>query len=101
MVDLYIPETLEECAQHYLPPIWQYVSCNHFGNSDGMSGGCQWCREMTPYQWEMCQDEDLLRRLMKQTTAHPARCSYEEAVEYITKYKQNTWRYNHGNLTVD
>lgn len=58
MIDYhFVPETLDWCKKHYVPLIKQYISCNEFGYCDGMNGSCHWCREMTPYQWEMCRDE--------------------------------------------
>lgn len=61
----HIPETLVECERSYVPKIDKYISCEEFGNTDGMSGGCQWCSEMTPYQWYMCQDYDRLHRILR------------------------------------
>lgn len=55
----YIPETLEQCKQHYIPPVKQY------GHLDGMNGACHWCKEMCPYQFEMCWDESWLKNLAK------------------------------------
>lgn len=58
MIDYnFIPETLEWCRKHYVPPIEKHISCKYFGNCDGMNGSYHWCLEMTPYQWEMCSDE--------------------------------------------
>ena len=83
----YIPETLEQCEEYYLPPIAKYISCEEFGNIDGMSGGCHWCSKMTPYQWWMCRDESQLRRLVKPRFNRPA-LSKEDAIKYIEKYKK-------------
>lgn len=78
----FVPETLEWCREHYIPPINKYISCDDFGYSDGMNGSCHWCLEMCPYQWEMCQDEDLLRRLLPNH-------SREDAIKLIERYKQS------------
>lgn len=77
----FVPETLEQCNQHYVPPIKKYISCSEFGQSDGMNGSCHWCREMCPYQFEMCQDESWLRGLLKNKNR-------EEAIEFIENYKR-------------
>lgn len=88
MIDYYFaPETLDWCKRHYVPPIKQYISCNAFGHCDGMNGSCHWCREMIPYQWEMCRDESWVRGLMS-PAARVLVNSREEAVEFIENYKQ-------------
>lgn len=88
MVDLdFVPETLEWCKKHYVPPIKKYISCNEFGHCDGMNGGCHWCREMFPYQWHMCYDESWIRSLLSHTARIP-KVSREEAAEFIEIYKQ-------------
>lgn len=81
----YVPETLEQCKQHYIPPIEQYICCFEFGHSDGMNGSCHWCKEMCPYQFEMCRDESWLRRLIK---SRPK----EDAVKFIEEYKQKIYK---------
>lgn len=81
----FVPETLEQCKQHYIPPIEQYISCSEFGHSDGMNGSCHWCKEMCPYQFEMCRDESWLRNLIKNR-------SKEDAVKFIEDYKQKTYK---------
>ena len=43
----FIPETLEWCKHHYVPPMDMYITCCDFGNNDGMNGSCHWCLEMT------------------------------------------------------
>ena len=54
MIDYnFVPEKLEWCRKHYVPPIEKHISCKDFGNCDSMDGSCHWCREMTPYQWYM------------------------------------------------
>lgn len=82
-----IYETLDECRSHYNPPVKQYITCQHFGHSDPMNGGCWWCMEMTPLQWHMCGDETWIRGLLS-----PCACqrknSREEAIEFIENYKQ-------------
>ena len=80
------PESLEQCDCNYLPPIDRYISCDRFGNSDGMDGGCWWCKEMTPYQWYMCLDESLIRHLIGRRTNPMSR---DEAQEYIDKIKKS------------
>lgn len=84
MNENYIPETLEQCKQYYLPPIKKYITCSDFGNPDGMNGSCHWCLEMCPYQFEMCHDESLLRNLIKNK-------SKDDAVKFIEEYKRRTY----------
>lgn len=81
----FVPETLEQCKQHYIPPINQYISCSEFGNSDGMNGSCHWCKEMCPYQFEMCRDESWIQSLMKNK-------SREDAEKFIEYYKQEIYK---------
>ena len=80
----FVPETLEQCKQHYVPPIKKYISCSEFGHSDGMNGSCHWCKEMCPYQFEMCQDESWIKGLLKNK-------SREEAMGFIEKYKKKNY----------
>lgn len=90
MIDYnFIPESLERCREHYVPPIKKYISCKDFGNSDGMNGRCHWCREMTPYQWEMCRDETWVKNLLNPLFRNPAK-TREEAAESIERCKQNS-----------
>lgn len=77
----FVPETLEQCKQHYIPPVEKYISCDEFGRSDGMNGSCHWCKEMCPYQFEMCRDESWLKGLIRNKTR-------KEAIEFIEEYKQ-------------
>ena len=77
-----VPETLEYCRYHYVPPVKKYITCEYFGNIDGMSGGCWWCKEMTPYQWYMCSDESHVRNCMKRNNI-----TREEAIELVETYK--------------
>ncbi len=89
MIDFnFVPETFEWCTTHYTPPIKTYINCPSFGNSDGMSGYCWHCMEMTPYQWVMCADESWLRGLLSQD-AHCHCKTREEGAEFIENHKQN------------
>lgn len=81
---LYVPETLEQCRQNYLPKNDRYIECPYFGNCDGMSGSCIWCSEMTPYQWEMCKDEGSLNYIMRMNPEF----TKEQAIEIIQKKKE-------------
>ena len=90
MIDYnFIPETLEWCRKHYVPPIKKHISCKDFGDCDGMNGSCHWCREMTPYQWEMCSDETWVKNLLRPLSRNSAK-TREEAIEFIERYKNNT-----------
>ena len=83
----FIPETLTWCANHYVPPIKDYIMCKDFGRCDGTSDHCYQCMELTPYQFEMCSDETWLLGLIPPSP----RSSYntrEEAAEFINHYKQ-------------
>lgn len=82
-----VPETLTWCRHHYVPPVEKFITCSEFGHSDGMSGGCWWCMEMTPYQWHMCQDESWVRGLLSPTACR-MKGSRSEAVKFIEQYKQ-------------
>lgn len=75
-------ETLEQCRSNYCRKVEKYISCDHFGESDGMDGGCHWCLEMTPYQWEMCYDYGHKNNLIQRG------CSEKEAIETIQNRKQ-------------
>lgn len=83
----FIPETLQWCREHYVPPVDKYITCSEFGHTDGMNGNCWWCMEMTPYQWHMCKDDFWVRCLLK-----PEACKHmqnrEDAIRFIEKYKQ-------------
>lgn len=83
----FVPETLEWCRSHYVPPVAKHITCPDFGQCDGMNGGCWWCLEMTPYQWHMCSDEKWVRGLLRSTARFPAK-SREDAVRFIEQYKQ-------------
>ena len=86
--NVYIPETLEQCRHNYLPKVDKYISCQYFGDCDGMNGSCIWCREMTPYQWQMCRDESSLKNIMY---LHPE-YTKEEAISQIQKQKNERRR---------
>lgn len=75
-------ETLEQCKAHYVRKVDKYVSCEEFGHIDGMDGACWWCREMTPYQFEMCQDASWLKSLIK------GGMTEEEGIKFIESRKQ-------------
>ena len=81
----YVPETLDWCDRHYTPPVKKYITCEHFGKSDGMSGGCQWCKEMTPYQWRMCEDESMVRSYMSPMFGGKTREEAKKTVEESKK----------------
>lgn len=85
MIDYnFIPETLEWCTKHYTPPIKAYINCSEFGNCDGTNGFCWRCMEMTPYQFEMCCDENWVKTLLL------SRCNTrEEAAEFIENYRHH------------
>ena len=88
MVDLdFVPETIDWCNRHYVPPIKKYIHCGLFGHPDSMDGSGHWCLEMFPYQWEMCQDESWVRGLLSPIACKPAK-SREEAIQFIEDYKQ-------------
>lgn len=88
MTDIdFVPETLEECHQHYVPPVKRFIFCEEFGHPDPMDGSCHWCLEMCPYQWEMCQDENWIRGLLSPIARRPAK-TREEAIEFIENFKQ-------------
>ena len=78
----YVPESLEFCKTHYVPPIARYISCECFGNNDGTDGGCHWCLEMTPYQWNMCADAQSVRCAMQN-----CKLSYEDAIKSVEANK--------------
>lgn len=83
----FVPETLTWCRQHYVPPVKEHIHCPDFGKSDGMSGGCWWCMEMTPYQWHMCKDEFWVRGLMSPLARIKCKDRFE-AAKFIEEYKQ-------------
>jgi hypothetical protein len=88
MIDYnFVPETLEWCTKHYVPPIKPYIICPDFGNCDGMNGACWHCMEMTPYQHEMCHDEWNVRSYMSPFNKYHVD-TREEAAELVEKYKQ-------------
>lgn len=83
----FVPETLSWCKQHYVPKVDRYITCETFGNIDGMNGTCWWCMEMTPYQWHMCKDETFIKRLMNNPKKELNK-SREEAEVFVEQYKQ-------------
>lgn len=84
-----IPETLTWCRSHYVPPVQKYITCQDFGHTDGMNGGCWWCMEMTPYQWHMCRDESWIRSLIDALSKLPKK-TRAEAIAFIDSYKQRS-----------
>ena len=80
--NLYVPETREQYRERYIPPNPKHINCESFGHMDGMSGSCLWCKEMCPYQWEMCKDEDEVRRYLFRG------CKRNEAIDLIDKTKK-------------
>ena len=88
MIDYnFVPETLDWCNKHYVPPIKEHIHCPCFGRCDGTDGSCWWCKEMTPYQHEMCRDERWIKSLLSPLSRNPKN-TREEAAEFIEKYKQ-------------
>lgn len=88
MNEIFVPETIEQCESHYLPPNYNFINCKDFGYTDGMNGSCHWCKEMTPYQWHMCADESWLRNLLKPFTDTKHFNSRETAISFIEQRKQ-------------
>lgn len=92
MIDYnFIPETLDWCKRHYVPPIKEHIHCPDFGNVDWMNGSCHWCHEMCAYQCQMCMDESWIRGLISDAARikSPTR---EAAIEFIEDYKQKRVR---------
>ena len=87
----FVPETLEQCKEHFVPAIGDYITCYNFGHIDGTNGSCHWCREMTPYQFEMCSDDSWVGNLIRGNINR--RMSIDEAIQFIEDYKQ---RHKHG-----
>lgn len=88
MIDYnFVPETLDWCEKHYVPPIKEHIHCKEFGNVDWTDGGCHWCLQMYPYQCQMCRDESWVRGLLSPAARIPAK-TREEAAEFIEEYKQ-------------
>ena len=91
MIDYdYVPETLEWCKHHYVPPIKGHINCSAFGQVDWMDGSCHWCHEMYPYQCEMCMDESWVRGLLSPLARKQCK-TREEAAEFIEEYKQRVY----------
>lgn len=80
----YVPETLQQCEERYVPPNFKYITCEDFGKTDGMSGRCWWCKEMTPYQWHMCYDKGRLDGLMRGNRE----LNEKQAIDFITNRKR-------------
>ena len=80
-------ETLEQCETQYLPPVPRFISCPSFGQSDGMDGSCHWCKEMTPYQFYMCQDESWLRNTERCCKFSDKPFSREDAINSLNEFK--------------
>ena len=91
MIDYsFVPETLDWCKQHYVPPIEKNIHCPYFGEFDAMNGGCIWCSEMCPYECEMCRDESWVRGLVSPAARIQAK-TRKEAAEFIEYYKQKNY----------
>lgn len=88
MIDLnFVPETLDWCQRHYVPPIQKHITCKDFGKFDAMNGSCIWCSEMCPYQCAMCRDESWVVGLLSPYSKLKAK-TRDEAIEFIEYYKQ-------------
>lgn len=83
----FVPETLDWCKSHYVPPVQKYITCTDFGHTDAMNGSCWWCMEMTPYQWYMCQDESWVRSLLGDLSKLKNK-NRAEAISFVDGYKQ-------------
>ena len=83
---VFVPETIDYCCHHYIPPNKKYITCDEFPHTDGMDGSCWWCMEMTPYQWYMCQDESWIRSLLSPISRSGIK-TREEAAAFIEQYK--------------
>lgn len=62
---------MEDYKTKYNKPDHRFITCNNFGHSDGMNGSCHYCREDTPYEFEMCSDESWKRSLMSASSKMP------------------------------
>lgn len=84
------------CESHYVAPDHKYITCEDFGHSDGMSGMCHNCLDMTYYQWCMCRDEQNKQHYLRQGKTEV------EAIDIINRFKKNRFlRFNpdfRGNL---
>lgn len=91
MIDYnFVPETLDWCKRHYIPPIKKFITCSEFGHIDPMDGSCHWCMEMCPYEWHMCSDESWVHDLLSPISRRPCK-TREEAAEFIEEYKQRMY----------
>jgi len=70
----------------YNSPDYDLISCEEFGQLDGMNGSCHYCLEDTPYEFEMCSDESWKRSLMRASSRMP-NCSECHAIQFIDNYK--------------
>lgn len=77
---------MEDYKTKYNYPDYYFIDCCAFGSCDGMNGACHYCREETPYQFEMCSDESWKKGLMSPLSKMP-NCSEEEAIKFINEYK--------------
>ena len=82
MSNVYIPETLHWCREHYVPPVKEHIHCHKFGNTNGIDGSCRWCMEMEPYQWHMYQDASTMNILRNKNI------SIRDAIDLIEARKQ-------------
>lgn len=96
MIDLdYVPETIDWCAAHYVPPVKKYISCSDFGKCDGMNGSCIWCSKMTAYQWHMCADQSWVNNLLSEFSRAGCK-TLEDAISHIEKYKSGSIAHRFG-----
>lgn len=86
-------KTLTQCDNNYCKTILKYISCERFGELDGMDGSCHWCCEMTPYQWHMCHDFSWVSSLMKYP---PFGKGYtkQQAIDHIQWIKSGNYKEN-------
>jgi hypothetical protein len=81
---------MEDYKIKYSPPDYNSIDCLAFGSCDGMNGGCHYCQEETPYQFEMCWDKAWLRNLMS-PLSKISNCSEEEAINFINNHKKKRY----------
>lgn len=90
MIDFdFVPETIDWCVAHYVPPVQKHISCECFGQIDVVNGSCDWCNAMTPYQWHMCADQNWVNYLLSEHSRAGCK-NFREAAEFIEKYKQDS-----------
>ena len=97
--NIFVPETLSWCNRHYVPKNDKYIFCKEFGHIDGMDGACWWCKEMTPYQWNMCADESWLNSLLNPYRKNHYK-SKKAAIKFIEKCKQRNPSLNENQVRV-